>query len=127
MVTRSDLWPMTVEALLAMGTHCGWDDSCSGNASRGPKAHDEVRLQRKLNVAQVIDLPDELATLAGPACIIWNVNERAAFVVKLDRQTIDGFRGALPIGLRAECGFYPDSAVIRLVLSFHDQQVSVRV
>jgi hypothetical protein len=26
--------------------------------------------------------------------------------------------------LRAECGFYPDSAVIRLVLSFHDQPKS---
>jgi hypothetical protein len=75
-------------------------------------------------VAQVIDLPDELAATAGPACIIWNVNERAAFVVKLDRQTIDGFRGALPIGLHAECGFYPDSAVIRLELSFHDRPSS---
>ena len=83
-----------------------------------------ARLQRKLNVAQVIDLPEELAATAGPACIIWNVNARAAFVVKLDRQTIDGFRGALLIGLRAECGFYPDSAVIRLVLSFHDQPKS---
>ena len=75
-------------------------------------------------MAQVIDLPDELAATAGPACVLWNVNARAAFVVKLDQQTIDGFRGALPIGLRAECGFYPGSAVIRLVLSFHDQPKS---
>ena len=63
----------------------------------------------------MIDLPEELAATAGPACIIWNVNACAAFVVKLDQQTIDGFRGTLPIGSRAECGFYPDSAVVRLV------------
>ncbi len=72
-------------------------------------------------MSTVIDLPDEMAAAASPTCIIWNVNGGAAFVVKLDRPTIHGFRGALPIGLRAECGFYPDSAVIRLVLSFHDR------
>lgn len=72
-------------------------------------------------MAEVVDLPEELAAAAAPLCIIWNVNERAAFVVKLDRKTIDGFRGALPIGLRAECGLYPDSAVIRLELAFYDR------
>jgi len=48
------------------------------------------------------------------------VNDKTAIVVKLDRQTIEGFRGAIPIGYRPECGFYDTGAVVRLVLAIYD-------
>ena len=56
----------------------------------------------------------------GPQCAMMMVDGLAAFVVKLDQETIDGFRGPLSIAVHAELGQYPQGAVVRLVAQFHD-------
>ena len=56
----------------------------------------------------------------GPQCVMMVVDGLAAFVVKLDQETIDGFRGPLSIAVHAELGQYPQGAVVRLVAQFHD-------
>jgi hypothetical protein len=63
----------------------------------------------------------EILAMPGPQCAIMMVDDVAAFVVKLDRETIDEFRGKMSIAAHTELGQYPQGAVIRLVAQlFHD-------
>lgn len=78
-------------------------------------------MKRAKPPAILANLPAILADLPAPQCVTLEINGLAAVLVKLDRATIDGFPGVMPIAYRAECGLYHSGAVLRLVFELHDR------
>lgn len=73
------------------------------------------------------EMKDLLKSMPGPQCIMTNIGDLAAVVVKLDRPTIRTLKGNIPIGVRPEAGLYPDTgSVIRIVIDFFgDEQINM--
>lgn len=67
------------------------------------------------------ELKRALTSTPGLVCTAIEINGVCSVVAKLPKSDIRGFDGPIPIGYRAEAGFYPTAAVIRLALDIFDR------
>lgn len=67
------------------------------------------------------DLKALMLSLPGFQSFAAGINDECAIVLKIDPSLADEWRGDLQVGYRAECGFYPGGAVMRLVFTIYDQ------